>query len=97
MLTWKMWMDGFIRDEFRMLLRVLGHEDKYWYGRRRMEMSGFIMRVYSLGTFMVEYKPTDAPIVANHGLQITDGAQLADMEIYQRLVGKLIYLKHNPI
>ena len=44
---------------------------------------------------MMECKPTDTPIAINHGLQITEGAQLADKERYQRLVGKLIYLSHT--
>ncbi|XP_037491328.1 secreted RxLR effector protein 161-like [Jatropha curcas] len=34
-------------------------------------------------------------MVVNHGLKIMEGAELADKERYQRLVGKLIYLSHT--
>ena len=34
-------------------------------------------------------------MMVNHGLQITEEAQLADQGHYQRLVGKLIYLSHT--
>ena len=44
---------------------------------------------------MMECKPADTPIAVNHGLQITEGVELADRERYQRLVGKLIYLSHT--
>ena len=44
---------------------------------------------------MMECKPAVTPIAVNHGLQITEGANLADKERYQRLVGKLIYLSHT--
>ena len=44
---------------------------------------------------MLDCKPAETLIVANHGLQILDGAKLADWEQYQRVVGKLIYLSHT--
>lgn len=44
---------------------------------------------------MLDYKPAETPIVANHGLQILEGAKLADREQYQKMVGKLIYLAHT--
>ncbi|XP_042005665.1 secreted RxLR effector protein 161-like [Salvia splendens] len=34
-------------------------------------------------------------MIPNHGLKIEEGADLADRERYQRLVGKLIYLSHT--
>ena len=46
---------------------------------------------------MMDCKLADMPIVVNHGIQITKGAQLADRERYQRLVGKLIYLSHTRL
>lgn len=45
-------------------------------------------------TGLLECKPSDIPIIPNHGLKIDEGAKLADREKYQRLVGKLIYLSH---
>ena len=46
-------------------------------------------------TGLIDCKPADTPMVVNHGLQILEGASLADREQYQRLVGKLIYLSHT--
>jgi len=46
-------------------------------------------------TGMVDCKPADTPIQVNHGLKFEEGANLADKERYQRLVGKLIYLSHT--
>ncbi|KAJ8747842.1 hypothetical protein K2173_010051 [Erythroxylum novogranatense] len=46
-------------------------------------------------TGLMDCKLTETPIVVNHGLQIVDGAELADRERYQHLVGKLIYLSHT--
>lgn len=44
---------------------------------------------------MVDRKPAETPIALNHGLQIVEGAPLADRGRYQCLVGKLIYLSHT--
>ena len=44
---------------------------------------------------MIDCKPAETPKVANHGLQIVEGAKLANKEQYQGLVGKLIYLSHT--
>jgi len=46
-------------------------------------------------TGMVDCKPIDTPMQVNHGLKFEEGANLADKERYQRLVGKLIYLSHT--
>jgi len=46
-------------------------------------------------TGMVDCKPADAPMQVNHGLKFEEGANLANKERYQRLVGKLIYLSHT--
>ncbi|MFS7918608.1 putative RNA-directed DNA polymerase [Helianthus anomalus] len=46
-------------------------------------------------TGMVECRPADTPMMVNHGLHMEDGADLADKERYQRIVGKLIYLSHT--
>uniref|UniRef100_A0A803MVP5 Reverse transcriptase Ty1/copia-type domain-containing protein n=1 Tax=Chenopodium quinoa TaxID=63459 RepID=A0A803MVP5_CHEQI len=46
-------------------------------------------------TGMLDCKPAKTPIVANHGLQILEGAKLANREQYQKIVGKLIYLAHT--
>ncbi|XP_035838140.1 uncharacterized mitochondrial protein AtMg00810-like [Helianthus annuus] len=46
-------------------------------------------------TGMIECRPADTPMVVNHGLHMEDGAELADKERYQRMVGKLIYLSHS--
>ncbi|XP_057520735.1 protein ACCELERATED CELL DEATH 6-like [Amaranthus tricolor] len=44
---------------------------------------------------MLDCKPADTPMVANHGLQIVEGAEAADQDRYRRIVGKLIYLSHT--
>jgi len=44
---------------------------------------------------MVDCKPADTPMQVNHGLKFEEGANMADKERYQRLVGKLIYLSHT--
>ena len=44
---------------------------------------------------MLDCKPVETPIVANHGLQMIKGEKLADRGQYQRMVGKLIYLSHT--
>uniref|UniRef100_A0A803LQS3 Reverse transcriptase Ty1/copia-type domain-containing protein n=1 Tax=Chenopodium quinoa TaxID=63459 RepID=A0A803LQS3_CHEQI len=46
-------------------------------------------------TGMLGCKPAETPIVANHGLQILEGAKLTNKEEYQKIVGKLIYLAHT--
>ena len=46
-------------------------------------------------TGMLGGKPADTPIVANHGLQVIEGAKATDREQYQKIVGKLIYLAHT--
>uniref|UniRef100_A0A803MVW8 Reverse transcriptase Ty1/copia-type domain-containing protein n=1 Tax=Chenopodium quinoa TaxID=63459 RepID=A0A803MVW8_CHEQI len=46
-------------------------------------------------TGMLDCKPAETPIVANHGLQIIEGEKPADKEQYQKMVGKLIYLSHT--
>ena len=44
---------------------------------------------------MLDCKPAETPIVANHRLQTVQGGQSADREKYQKLVGKLMYLSHT--
>ena len=44
---------------------------------------------------MLDCKPAEIPIVANHRLQTVQDGELADKEQYQIFVGKLIYLFHN--
>ena len=46
-------------------------------------------------TSMIDCKPAETPIIANHGLQMIKGEKLADRGQYQRMVGKLIYLSHT--
>uniref|UniRef100_A0A3Q7F038 GAG-pre-integrase domain-containing protein n=1 Tax=Solanum lycopersicum TaxID=4081 RepID=A0A3Q7F038_SOLLC len=46
-------------------------------------------------TGMLGGKPADTPIVANHGLQVIEGAKATGKEQYQKIVGKLIYLAHT--
>ncbi|XP_042009205.1 uncharacterized mitochondrial protein AtMg00810-like [Salvia splendens] len=46
-------------------------------------------------TGLLECKPTETPIVLNHGLKIVEGADQTEQGKYQRLVGKLIYLSHT--
>ena len=44
---------------------------------------------------MLDCKSADTPIIANHGLQMIEGAKLAFREQYLKLVEKLIYLAHT--
>ena len=44
---------------------------------------------------MLDCKAAETPMVANHGLQIVEGAEMADQDRYRRMVGKLIYLSHT--
>ena len=44
---------------------------------------------------MLDCKPAETPIIANHGLHTAQNRELADKDQYQRLVGKLIYLAHT--
>ena len=46
-------------------------------------------------TGMLDWKPAETPIVANHKLQTVQGEEPTDKENYQKLVGKLIYLSHT--
>lgn len=46
-------------------------------------------------TGLVDCKPADTPMIANHRLHMEINGKLADKERYQRLVGKLIYLSHT--
>ena len=75
---------------------------KYFFGIEvlRLKLGIFInQKKYILdllaSTGMIDCKPAKTLIVANHGLQIVEGAKLANKEQYQRLVGKLIYLSHT--
>ncbi|XP_042022925.1 secreted RxLR effector protein 161-like [Salvia splendens] len=44
---------------------------------------------------MLDCKPAETPMMQNHGLRLTEGAELTHQTRYQRLVGKLIYLSHT--
>ncbi|XP_021753839.1 uncharacterized protein LOC110719248 [Chenopodium quinoa] len=46
-------------------------------------------------TGMIDCKPIDTPLMMNHELQIIEGADPTDQTLYQKLVGKLIYLSHT--
>ncbi|XP_057517088.1 uncharacterized mitochondrial protein AtMg00810-like [Amaranthus tricolor] len=46
-------------------------------------------------TGMLDSKPSETPMIVNHGLQIIEGGEAANREQYQKLVGKLIYLSHT--
>lgn len=46
-------------------------------------------------TGMLASKPAATPIEPNHKLGEATGDQIVDREMYQRLVGKLIYLAHT--
>ncbi|XP_037492732.1 uncharacterized mitochondrial protein AtMg00810-like [Jatropha curcas] len=51
-------------------------------------------------TGLVDCKPAETPLEVNHGLKglglvLKEGGEPADKELYQRLVGKLIYLSHT--
>lgn len=92
-------LKGKLFQEFEMKdLEIL----KYFLGIEvlRSEQGIFIhQRKYILDllteTGMLDCKPAETPIVANHGLQILEGAKLAKREQYQKIVGKLIYLAHT--
>ena len=77
---------------------------KYFLGIEVLKSKGgiFISQrkyIYDLlaETSMVDRKPTETPIVVNHGLQIIKGEKLADRGQYQRMVGKLIYLSQTRL
>lgn len=38
---------------------------------------------------MLDCKPMNTAIVVNHGLQITEGSQLADQKQYEKIVRKV--------
>ena len=44
---------------------------------------------------VLDCKPAETPIVANHGLQTVQDGELANKEQYKKLVRKLIYLSHT--
>ncbi|XP_071713244.1 uncharacterized mitochondrial protein AtMg00810-like [Rutidosis leptorrhynchoides] len=44
---------------------------------------------------MIDYKLAETPVIPNQKLFIENGAQLANQEEYQKIVGKLIYLSHT--
>lgn len=44
---------------------------------------------------MMSWKPSDIPIKSNHSLGEQEKVSLVDCGVYQRLVGKLIYLSHG--
>ncbi|XP_057518488.1 uncharacterized mitochondrial protein AtMg00810-like [Amaranthus tricolor] len=75
---------------------------KYFLGIEVLRSKGGIFiyqRKYILDLLaaigMIDCKPTETPIIANHGLQMIKGQKLADRGQYQRVVGKLIYLSHT--
>ncbi|KAL1554657.1 hypothetical protein AAHA92_15200 [Salvia divinorum] len=76
-------------------------DPKYFLGIEILRSQGGIFirqKKYTLDllveTGLLECKPIDTPIMANHGLQLIKGAKLADIGRYQCLVGKHIYLAH---
>ena len=75
---------------------------KYFLGIELLRSKGGIFisqRKYILDLLaeigMVNCKPAETPIIANHGLQMIEGEKLVDRGQYQRMVGKLIYLSHT--
>lgn len=75
---------------------------KYFLGIKvlRSEKGIFIFqRKYILDMLakigLVDCKPAKTPIVVNHGLRIVEGGCLTDKKLYQKLVGRLIYLSHT--
>ena len=85
--------------EFEM--KNLGHL-KYFLGIEVMRSKKGIFisqRKYILDllaeTGMLDCKPAETPMMQNHGLRLTEGAELTHQTRYQRLVGKLIYLSHT--
>ncbi|XP_042027264.1 uncharacterized mitochondrial protein AtMg00810-like [Salvia splendens] len=92
-------LKGSLFQEFEM--KDLGNL-KYFLGIEVLRSDGEIFvrqKKYILNvlaeTGLIDCKPTDIPILVNHGLQISEEAELADQGKYQRLVGKLIYLSHT--
>ena len=92
-------LKGKLFQEFEM--KDLGNL-KYFLGievLRSMQGIFIHQRKYILDllteTGMLGGKPADTPIVANHGLQVIEGAKATDREQYQKIVGKLIYLAHT--
>ena len=90
---------GKLFEEFEM--KDLG-ELRYFLGIKvtRSENEIFIsQKKYVLDllaeTGMIDCKPVDTPMAANHGLQIREKGKPTNKKQYQRLVGKLIYLAHT--
>src|ERR1041384_5731666 len=48
-------------------------------------------------TGLLDCKPSEVPILVNHGLKVSKEGEPTDKEQYQRLVGKLIYLFHSRL
>lgn len=46
-------------------------------------------------TRMLDYKPTNMPMVQNHGLREHSNQVPTNRERYQQLMGRLIYLSHT--
>nr|GEV30198.1 putative reverse transcriptase, RNA-dependent DNA polymerase [Tanacetum cinerariifolium] len=46
-------------------------------------------------TGMVDCKPTDTPMITNQKLFMKTKAKLANRDMYQRMIGKLIFLSHT--
>nr|GEW72111.1 putative ribonuclease H-like domain-containing protein [Tanacetum cinerariifolium] len=46
---------------------------------------------------MIDCKPTDTSMITNHKLFINTKAKLSNTDMYQRMVGKLIYLSHTRL
>lgn len=77
---------------------------KYFLGNEVLRSEGGIFlrqKKYTLDiiaeteTGLLDCKLTVTPMLVNHKLQITDVAELANQDKYQRLVGKLISLSHT--
>ncbi|XP_042005728.1 uncharacterized mitochondrial protein AtMg00810-like [Salvia splendens] len=94
-------LNGSLFHEFEM--KDLGNL-KYFLGIKMLRSEGGIFlrqKKYVLDilveTGLIDCKPVDTSILVNHGLQISDEAELADQGKYQCLVGKLIYLSHTRL
>ncbi|XP_042027260.1 uncharacterized mitochondrial protein AtMg00810-like [Salvia splendens] len=92
-------LKGSLFQEFEM--KGLGNL-KYFLGIEvlRSEWGIFLrQKKYTLDilaeTGLLDCKLVDTPILVNHDLQISEGAELANQGKYQRLVGKLIYLSQT--
>ena len=96
------------KEENRILKELLSREFemkdlgqlKYFLGIEVLKSKGGIFnnqRKYILdllaATGMLDCKPTETPIIANHGPQIIEEEKLTDKG--QRMVDKLIYLSHT--